>query len=303
MRSPATNLLKSLGIHRVPEFAGGNIAGVIRILRRGDEEALEAFLAPRAETSMFLRANSRAAGFEDRGEPMQATYAAAFEADAIVAVAAHCWNGVLLIQAPRRAGEVAHAAIDASGRRLTGIIGPVDQVRATRDVLALLNPRMDDADDLYSLDLAALRVPDQLERLSFRRPRESELPLLFAWREQYLVETKLAAPDPRLREEARSGIELSHLQHAHWVLQDGKRVVAYTAFNARLPDIVQVGGVWTPPDLRGRGYGRCAVAASLLQARAEGARRAILFTGNASGARAYEALGFVRTGGFGLLFV
>ena len=276
---------------------------MIRILRRGDEATLEAFLAPRAETSMFLRANSRAAGFEDRGEPMQATYAAAFEAKRIVAVAAHCWNGVVLIQAPRHAGEVAQVAIDASGRRLTGIIGPVDQVRAARDVLGLVSPRMDDADDLYALDLAALRVPDALERLSFRRPRESERPLLFAWREQYLVETHLAAPGARLSEEARSGIELSHQQHAHWVLQDGKKLVAYTAFNARLPDIVQVGGVWTPPDLRGRGYARCAVAASLLQARAEGARRAILFTSSASGARAYEALGFVRTGQFGLLFL
>jgi RimJ/RimL family protein N-acetyltransferase len=276
---------------------------VIRILRRGDEVALEAFLAPRAETSMFLRANSRAAGLEDRGEPMQATYAAAFEAERIVAAAAHCWNGVLLIHAPLHAGEVARAAIDASGRRVTGIIGPLDQVRAARDALALVNPRVDDADDLYTLDLAELRVPRQLDRLSFRRPRDSELPLLFAWREQYLLETNLAAPGPRVREEARSGIELSHLQRAHWVLQDGKQLVAYTAFNARLPDIVQVGGVWTPPDLRGRGYGRCAVAASLLQARAEGARRAILFTSNASGARAYEALGFVRTGEFGLLFV
>jgi uncharacterized protein len=276
---------------------------VIRILRRGDEATLEAFLASRAETSMFLRANSRAAGFEDRGEPMQATYAAAFEAGAIVAVAAHCWNGVLLIQAPGHAGEVAPAAIDASGRRLTGIIGPVDQVRAARDVLGLVSLRMDDADDLYALDLAALRVPDALERLSFRRPRESDLPLLFAWREQYLVETKLAAPGTGLREEARRGIELSHQQHAHWVLEDGKKLVAYTAFNARLPDIVQVGGVWTPPDLRRRGYARCAVAASLRQARAEGVRRAILFTSSASGARAYEALGFVRTGQFGLLFL
>ena len=276
---------------------------VIRILRRGDEQALEAFLASRAETSMFLRANSRAAGLEDRGEPMQATYAAAFEAEGIVAAAAHCWNGVLLIQAPRQAGEVAKVAIDASGRRLSGIIGPLDQVRAARDALALAKPRVDDADDLYTLDLAALRIPEQLARLSFRRPRESELPLLFAWREQYLLETNLGAPGPRLRQEARSGIELSHLQHAHWVLQEGGKVVAYTAFNARLTDIVQVGGVWTPPDMRGRGYARCAVAASLLQARAEGARRAILFTNSASGARAYEALGFARTGQFGLLFV
>jgi predicted GNAT family acetyltransferase len=274
----------------------------LRILGRGDEEALEAFLAPRASTSMFLRANARTAGLEDRSEPLQATYSAAFEDDAIVAVAAHCWNGVLLVQAPVHLPELTRAAIDASGRRLTGIIGPVEQVRAARDALGVLDPRVDDVEDLYTLHLSELRVPEQLARLSFRRPRNSELPLLFAWREQYLLETKLAAEGPRLHEEAREGIELLHSQNAHWILLDGRSPVAYTAFNARLPDIVQVGGVWTPPDLRGRGYARCAVAASLLQARAEGVRRALLFTGSASGARAYQALGFAREGQFGLLF-
>jgi len=62
-----------------------------------------------------------------------------------------------------------------------------------------------------------------------------------------------------------------------------------------------VGGVWTPKALRGRGYARCAVAGSLLLARAEGARRAILFTNTGQAARAYEALGFTRIGEYGLL--
>jgi len=61
--------------------------------------------------------------------------------------------------------------------------------------------------------------------------------------------------------------------------------------------------VWTPPALRGRGYARCAVAGSLLEARAGGARRAILFTSSASAARAYEALGFTRAGEYGLLIL
>ena len=276
---------------------------MIRILRRGDEEALEAFLAPRAATSMFLRANARTAGLEDRGEPLQATYAASFEGDAVLAVAAHCWNGVLLLQAPLQLPEVARAAIDASGRPLAGIIGPLEQVRAARESLRVVNPRMDDAEDLYALELTALRVPEQLSRLSLRPPRENELPLLFAWREQYLLETNLGSAGPQLREDAKRGVELLHSQRNHWILIDGETPVAYTAFNARLPDIVQVGGVWTPPPLRGRGYARCAVAGSLLRARDQGVRRAILFTSSASGARAYQAIGFVQTGQFGLLFL
>jgi predicted GNAT family acetyltransferase len=59
--------------------------------------------------------------------------------------------------------------------------------------------------------------------------------------------------------------------------------------------------VYTPPELRGRGFARAAVAASLLEARAEGAARAVLFTSSGAAARAYEALGFVRAGSFGLV--
>jgi RimJ/RimL family protein N-acetyltransferase len=276
---------------------------VIRILRRGDEGALEMFLAPRADTSMFLRANARGGGLDDRGQPQQATYAAAIGRGGIVAVAAHCWNGILLLQAPEQLGEVARAALAASGRPLKGISGPPDQVRAARDLLAVRKPAVDDADALYALDLAGLRVPAALSVLSLRRPRDADVPRLIAWREQYLVETGLSAPGPALHQDAKSGIDLLHARGDHWLLEDGGNPVAYTAFNARLPEIVQVGGVWTPPALRGRGYARCAVAGSLLEARLAGVRRAILFTNSAPAARAYEALGFTRAGEYGLLIV
>ncbi len=251
---------------------------MIRILRPGDENALEAFLRPHADTSMFLRSNARRAGLDDHGEPLQATYAASFDADAITAVAAHCWNGILLVQAPECLREVTHKALSTSGRTLKGISGPADQVQAARDSIGVRQPTLDDAG-------------------------EEDLPQLIAWREQYLLETGLATPGPLLRHDAKSGIELLQAQGDQWLLEDAGNLVAYTAFNARLPEIVQVGGVWTPLPLRGRGYARCAVAGSLLEARAGGARRAILFTSSAQAARAYQALGFEQSGRYGLLIV
>jgi len=276
---------------------------VIRILRPGDGEAVEAFLAPRASTSMFMRSNVLRGGLEDRGQPLQATYAAAFQAGRIAAVAAHCWNGMLLLQAPEQLRAVAIAAIEASGRTLKGISGPADQVRAARDALGVRDPSVDDADALYSLELSQLRIPDLLSSLRCRHPEASELPQLIEWREEYLTEIGLGARGPSVREQARSGIELLQAQGAHWVLEEAGALVSYTAFNARLPDIVQVGGVWTPKALRGRGYARCAVAHSLLEARAAGARRSILFTNRPDAVRAYEALGFRRSGEYGLLIL
>ena len=63
--------------------------------------------------------------------------------------------------------------------------------------------------------------------------------------------------------------------------------------------------MWTPPELRRRGYGRAAVAASLLDARAEGATEAILFTAedNIAAQKAYVALGFRQVGSYRMLLL
>jgi GNAT superfamily N-acetyltransferase len=66
--------------------------------------------------------------------------------------------------------------------------------------------------------------------------------------------------------------------------------------------IVQLGGIYTPPPLRGRGFAKAAVAASLIIARERGAARAVLFTDNPSAVRTYEALGFRRVGDYSLVF-
>ncbi len=88
------------------------------------------------------------------------------------------------------------------------------------------------------------------------------------------------------------------------MLDVGGTIVATTAFNAQIPEMVQVGGVYTPPASRGRGYARCVVAGSLLDARADGtADRAILFTPNPAAARAYEAIGFRRISDYALVML
>ena len=65
-------------------------------------------------------------------------------------------------------------------------------------------------------------------------------------------------------------------------------------------DLVQIGGVYTPPGLRGQGHARRAVALHREEARAEGIRTAILFASGAAACRAYEAIGFERIGSYAL---
>ncbi len=279
----------------------------VRILEPGDEAVLEAFLARHADSSMFLRSNARAAGLEDHGEPRQGTYAAALEHGTIVAVAAHCWNGNLLVQAPVHVEAVARAAVRRSRRAVQGLAGPWTHVLAARAALGLEHRIAAKAscEDLYALNLQDLQVPPALSsgRLQCRHPLDAELDLLIHWRADFAREALGAGNGPELRAQCREEVLLQHREGSDWLLLDGGAPVAYSTFNARLPEIVQIGGVWTPPALRGRGYARAVVAGSLLEARGRGVRRAVLFAdpANPAASRAYRAPGFHVVGDYGLV--
>ena len=79
----------------------------------------------------------------------------------------------------------------------------------------------------------------------------------------------------------------------------------FVAMVARLPDAVQIGNVWTPTALRGRGYARAVVAGALRCARDEGATEAVLFTAtdNNAARKAYLATGFTRIGDYAIVLL
>jgi predicted GNAT family acetyltransferase len=275
----------------------------VKILVDAERAALEAFLVQHADSSMFLRANARAGGLDDRGQPYQATYAAALDEERIVAVAAHTWSGMVLVQAPTRLEAVVRMAVAHSHRRVAGINGPWSQVVAARAALALHRcpALLDSHEILYALELARLLVPEPLAsgRLHCRRPRRDEIDLIAGWRVAYARETRSRPDTPALPISSRQETERLHAQgRAFVVAGPGDVPLAFSAFNAVLPDAVQIGGVWTPPAWRGRGYARAVVAGSLLEARAQGVMRGVLFTAedNRSAQHAYEALGFQVVG-------
>jgi ribosomal protein S18 acetylase RimI-like enzyme len=278
---------------------------VIRRLSAGDEAALETFLKQHADFSMFLRSNARAAGLEYHGHVLEAEYVAAFAGERIVAVAAHCWNGMVLVQAPEQVDAVAPAAVQHSGRPISGISGPADQVVAARHALGLdgrAAPKFG-REELFALPLEDLVVPAPLAdgRWTSRPPQDDELDLVTDWRVDFMVEALHRTGPAALRAEAAAEVRLLHVHAMDWVLLEGDRPVAFSAFNARLPDIVQVGGVWVPVELRGRGYGRAVVAGSLLDARERGVSRAVLFAEREDAKRAYRGLGFTVVGEYGLV--
>jgi uncharacterized protein len=272
-----------------------------------DAAQLEAFLASHRDSSMFLRANARRAGLLYQGKPFQATYVGAFRGGEIVGVAAHGSNGMLLIQAPEFAAELARACVACSERRVTGLTGPREQVgQATASLQLNVEDATFHADEwLYALDLSGLIVPAALSTgtVACRAPRAGERDALCAWRLAYDMELLGATDTVETRRRSANFLDQQIADGNVWLALDRGAPVSLSAFNATLPDIVQLGGIYTPPELRGRGFAKVAVAASLLAARERGAERAVLFTNNPSAIRTYEALGFRRIGDYALIFL
>jgi len=277
----------------------------IRLLKNEDGPALRNFLERHADSSMLLLSNLTHAGLDSPGQVYGGVYAGQFDDGILTGVAAHCWNGNLLLQAPRNPVAVARAAVEASGKEVCGLVGPADQTTTARVGLGLMETATQVARDeaLLALDLKDLIVPEALLKgqLVCRRPRASELDLLINWRADYRVEATNEPEGPELRWSSRLEIERLRAEKKQWVLARDGRLVATCAFHTNIGPHVQIGGVWTPPAYRSKGYARAVVAGALLRARQDGAKRATLFTDEPSARRAYEAVGFHPVGEFGLV--
>ncbi|MGR6429981.1 GNAT family N-acetyltransferase [Rhizobium sp. PAMB 3174] len=268
-----------------------------------DTPFLSSFLATHADTSMFLRSNVLRSGLDYRDAAYHGQYFGACGPDGeILGVIAHFWNGNIMLQVPDR--DIRSALIvrlmAEIERPVCGILGVPEQVDDVIEAFGLLRQQfaLYADEDLYALPLSDLIVP---ANAGFLVPAsEFDQNILISWLRAYNIEALGAQDDEdldkRLHREFDSGQAIA--ERWAWIV-DGLPV-ALSGFNARLLDVVQVGPVWTPPQFRNRGYARRVVAATLERARAEGVSRSILFTNNPSAAKAYEAIGFRRTGKYRL---
>jgi len=281
----------------------------IRILGAGDENRLAAFFAGAPDHSLIQRSNLARAGAAWTGQRYGGVFAGAFDGERLTGVIAHYWTGFvvpLVEDVGRDFRPLLDALLDASPLPLNGVLGGWDQVAAT-----MRHPRVRgrtvkrcDREILYALSLDTLVVPQPLRygEIAVRSIEADDLPMLTAWRVEFLVECFRLSRISATYDEAAGDLDSALDEGRGWVVEADGRPLAYTAFNASLPDVVQVGGVYTPPFARARGLARSAVAGSLMKARDEGASRAVLFTdvANVAAQRAYASLGFSPIGDWGV---
>lgn len=268
-----------------------------------DFAKLESFLHKHSATTMFMRGNLRDHGIGNCEHDYAMRYFIEERDEKIIGVGAIANIGSLMVQAPEGVENIAAYMKSAipSDKIFLAMLGVSDQIADMRDAMGLndLPTQMDEVEPLFTLDLDKLVVPDAFGAIA-RKPDEKDAPLLADWAYQYLVETGLHPAGEKTRKEAeKMANDRNNDKKFRLLVVDGK-TVARTGFNTSLPDSVQVGGVFTPPEYRGRGYARLALALHLEEVRKQGVETAILFSANEYASRAYRAIGFEQIGHYTL---
>lgn len=262
-----------------------------------DAAEVAAFLTPQAPFAMFALNNLAQYGMQG-GHDLAVRFWLRRAAGHITDVMTVCENGMALPFLPT--GDFA-AAMDAIGDlALIGIIGPRAHVRGClAQGFAQAPRRLDHDEPHFLLQLDRLTVPDGPGAIY--PLAEAPAAVIKGWMHDYEVRS-LGTPADKASGVVAASYDRYVASGRYRVLMDGAMPLAMTGFNAQVTDIVQVGGVYTPPELRGRGLARRAVGLHLAQAAGQGITRATLFSGSDMATRAYRAIGFEQIGDWTLLF-
>ncbi len=265
-----------------------------RLARDEDVPAIQEFLLRHVQSSMFTLAKLHEGGLSGIKIWMLG------KVRGILAVTA---EGLVFPEMPGASeNEVKLAAELLRNQPVTGIIGEASQSRRLMDQTQWESrpANINEDEPGYTLDMNNLIVPE-LPGAELVPLEAVERELAVSWRKAYCMDAIGFDADQALAQ-AKREIEAFLIRKSHRVLLVNGTPVATTGFNAAIPGTVQIGGVYTPPELRGKGYARTALAMDLHQARASGVSRAVLCSASEEASRAYVAIGFERSGSISVVF-
>ncbi len=280
----------------------------IKTLTPDDKNAIESLLRSRLETSVLMLGQLQHPGSgRDTAEACPFDYAGVFSAQRLQGVAAHDANGFVLLQADDSINELFLHLVRSSSRPVKGILGPTTQVKTLLHSLQIPDGSLQllSHDRLYQLPLAQLRLPSRLTsgHYTARLLETRDLETLAQWKRDYAVETLKQrradlSPD-QFAAEARRALTTGRT----WVLEEKNTLLSTCTVTAMADEVIQVGLLWTPRDLRSREYGRCVLAACLYDAWLKSIRSATVFFSakNQPATHLCRALGFEPAGEYSLV--
>ncbi|KTD10618.1 GNAT family acetyltransferase [Legionella gratiana] len=280
---------------------------VIKKLEELHMDELSFYLNHYQETTMFIRNNLYHSGITYQDAPFHGEYYGSFNHSQLNGVLAHYWNGNVMMQAENFAAL--SALIDEFKRKrsrpIAGILGEDSQANFVIERLGLQSSlfAINYQEKLFLLNLEKMIVPQAIHsyNCSLKTVQDCEVDVIKKWLIAYHIEALGDdVNNPKLEQSIIDEIQDTQLSQNRWVLFVNNTPVSLCGFNANLPDIVQIGPVYTPPSLRNKGFARIAVYLCLKQAAARQVKRAILFTNENSAICAYKSLGFYEIGKYRL---
>ena len=268
-------------------------------MRRAGETDLpkiKELLQTHIATSMFSLSNLDK--YSTEGHDYSMRFQLFEDAGAITGVLSVMQRGKIFPQL--RPDQIEAAAEALKGLEAIGIIGAATQVAALNSALEQDIPTtLDAVEPNFALSLADIDRP-ATQGAKLVPLLDADYDLMLDWRTAYDVEA-LKTDSQEARDIAKHSMAQYLTNDRHRVLIVDGKPVCTTGFNATTPTCVQVGGVYTPRDLRNRGYACLAVAMHLKEAQVRGVTDAIFFSASTAAAKAYIAIGFRQIGEFTLM--
>lgn len=266
-----------------------------------------AFLRKYEDFSLFLLGNLEAYGYKLTDAPNSGNFKLVCQGGKIIAVFCLTRRGNLVVQS-----EVSDvplmkkilAACREESLPILGLLGPWDFCQRLwnlfKEKAILLHDTFISKEILYSVDLSKQTLSDEAH---VRGLLPSDYLQWKPLRIEYLREEGL--PND-LSEEQTHALFLEKVENKiSWGYFLQQQLVAMAEFNAKAMDLGQVGGVYTTPTQRKKGFAQSVMRQLITDARkVHQIRKLIIFTGenNHPARRLYESLGVHPVGYYALMF-
>ncbi|HYK94944.1 MAG TPA: GNAT family N-acetyltransferase [Candidatus Dormibacteraeota bacterium] len=181
---------------------------------------------------------------------------------------------------------------DPAGKDLPGALGPSEAVGHFAEAwAAAMSVRANLSRHERSFRLRTV-IPPRSAPGSMRRAGPADRALLAAWARAFHEEALPGGPDQD--HDATADRWIRNIGRTAYLWEDGGRPVSLAGVGGLTPNGIRVGPVYTPPELRGRGYASNLVATASQLQLDTGRSFVFLFTdlANPTANRIYQAIGY-----------